>query len=98
MAIFKKLPKKIKVGRHSYSVKYMEEIEEGKLLGVCYLDDKRIEVAMEKGQREAESTILHEMLHAISEEYDLNLSEKRVIQLEKGLFETLERNGWKITK
>lgn len=96
--VFRNMPKKVKVGRKTYTIEYKEVLEEGKLLGVCMFDEKKIQISLEKGKKEAESTVLHEMLHAMANEYRFDLSEKKVLQIEKALFETLEKNGWTIKK
>lgn len=97
--LFKRLPRKVRIKRKTFSVSYVPTIEEGKTAGTVDFGTKEIHVATERVDRtEVDSTILHEVLHAIANEYKFHLSEKMVLKLEKGLVSTFLKNGWRIVK
>lgn len=96
MIVFKRLPKKLKVRNKVYKVRFVEELDDGKLAGLCDFEDQEIHVATDFGYNESESTLLHELLHAISHEYGFDLSENKVLSLEEAIYKTFLKNGWKI--
>lgn len=80
-----------------YQIDYLAEVDNGKLAGVCFTGkDKLIEVSLDSGLEEAQSTLFHEILHAIAAEYKFDLSENKVLELEKALYETFKKNHWKV--
>lgn len=95
--VFKRIPKTLKVKNRTYKVRLFEEIDNGKLAGLVDFDDKEIHVATDFGYGESESTLIHEMLHAISYEYGFDLSEPKVLALEEAIYKTFLKNGWEIT-
>lgn len=99
--VFKQLPRKVRVKRKSYKVKYPTELvceSRGELHGAVTFRDKLIEIAKDEDLEEMESTIIHELLHALSHEYRLGLKEDKVIKIEKALYQLFKDNGWKIVK
>ena len=78
--VFKKLPTSVRVNKKTYSIKYREEIEDGRIAGLCDPGAKAIDVVLEE-RAESESTVIHEILHAIAFEYKFPLSEAKVLML-----------------
>lgn len=93
--VFKKLPRSVKVNKKTYAIRYTDEIEKGKLAGLCDHIAKKIDVLIEE-RTESESTVIHEILHAISYEYNFDLSENKVLQLETAIYSVFRANGWTI--
>lgn len=105
--VWSRLPHHVKIGNTDYPIRYVLH-PNGKmnLLGVTVFTKDRtnhdprwhyIEVAIpEITYNEVESTVIHEILHAISREYHFKLPEKQVLELEQGLFATFKQNGWQI--
>jgi len=62
-----------------------------KLDGECSLDDLEIAINPNQPAKEFASTFLHEVLHAIAP----TLTEKRIRQIEDGLFPLLWKDGWR---
>jgi len=54
----------------------------------------RIRTSMSVGEQE--STVLHELVHAIAHEKGIELPERQVLKLEEGLYELFKKNDWKI--
>lgn len=96
--VFQKIPKRLKIGSASYKVRLIDDLVHGKtkLDGLCEFSPKQISVESELHYEECESTLIHEMLHAISHEYDFNLSENTVLALERAIYETFRTNNWRI--
>ena len=94
------------MGRATYSVDYVPDPAEfypkgraakKSLDGFIELDDREIYISTKSKPQNIESSLIHELLHAISEHYKIPLSEKRVRELEKALYDLFKRNGWKIS-
>ena len=87
------IPSHVRVtAKRTYEVVHIEEFK-GQFLGECRFDPPQI--VLKKGQtpKEEFSTFIHELCHAISEEYKVGLTEKQVLALEKGLLNFLKLNG-----
>lgn len=95
--MFKRLPNKIRIRKKTYSVTYQDEVDKGRSYGSVDFPTQKILIATKNiPESEIESTIIHEVIHAIANEYDLRLGEPTVLKLERGLFEVFRRNGWRI--
>ena len=92
--IFKKLPRSVLVSKQTYRIDYLSEMPDE--LGCTYYDDPRIEVSLENGAPETESTVIHEILHAMAHEYKFKLPESMVLKLEEAIYDTFRKNKWKI--
>ena len=89
-----RLPRTVNIrGRH-YSIRRMSPDLQSDLEGDFSITHKRIRVKTNKNKDEAAHTLLHEVLHAIISEYDINLrSEELVVKtLENGLMQVLRDN------
>jgi len=81
-----------------YKLFYKAKIIDNKeiLLGECYQDEKIINISLDQSKEERRSTLLHEVIHAIDQEYQDKsvppLTENQVLKMEKGLFEFLKKN------
>lgn len=110
--VFSKLPSAVVIGRHTYTVHLIKDLRDEKtqrkLDGACHYltgkDDKPdpksanhlIEIDAKLSEADKESTLFHEILHAVAHENGFPLSEMRVLNLESGLYEVFKLNGWKI--
>ena len=80
----------------NYKIKYEKEIDQGKLLGECTFYPKK-EIRVSTSDKNMESTLIHEIIHAFAYEYDIPLSEKKVLRLERAIFRLLKKNNWKLS-
>lgn len=62
-------------------------------LGYCKSTQLQIDINEKQAPQQLESTMLHEMLHALSYHLHLELSEQQVMSLEAGLYQSLIDNG-----
>jgi len=98
--VFKKLPKKVVVHSRTHQVSYKKRVikKDGNLTlaGKTNHAIKKIEVSLNQSDDQIESTLIHEILHAIAHEYEFQLSESMVLKLEQAIYETFSQNAWKI--
>lgn len=88
-------PSHIKINaKKSYEVLHIEDFADGETLGECRWEPPQI--VLKKGQTEKNefSVLIHEMLHMISNETDVPLTEKQVLKLEKFVLRLLVNNNW----
>jgi len=105
--VFSKFPELITVDTHVYKISFPALPDNNpELDGVCsYLKTKEvdpfsifhyIEVRKDLPKSDKESTLIHEVLHAISHEYNVFLNEEQVLALESALYKTFKKNNWEI--
>jgi len=88
-------PSYIKVSaKKRYEVLHIEDFADGETLGECRFGPPQI--VLKKGQtaRSEFSTFLHEMIHMISAETEVPLTEKQVLKLESFILKLLINNNW----
>jgi len=90
--MIKKMPYRIRFEpRKAYGVSMVSGFEED-LDGTCNPNTKEIKIRAGMGDKATLSALTHEVIHLISFEKNLNLTESQVLGLEIGLFKILELN------
>jgi Zn-dependent peptidase ImmA (M78 family) len=84
------IPNKVKISsRAYYEVFHTKDFhfdkENEKTFGITRFDPKQIVLNDNQGNKEHIHTFLHEVLHAISHEYNVNLTENQIQKLEKAM-------------
>jgi len=69
----KDFPKFIKIKSVDYAVKFKRGLEEQGYMGLCHYDTKEIWIAAGLSAKDRLATFTHEILHALSHEYDFEL-------------------------
>ena len=90
-----KIPSRIKIkNKVIYEIVSVTEFKHSDTLGECRFDTRQI--AMKSGQSDKQEmkTLIHELLHAISEERGINISHRAIYQLEDAIFYILFHNDW----
>jgi Zn-dependent peptidase ImmA (M78 family) len=64
--------------------------------GLIIYDDRKIWIKPDLNEEQAESTLIHEILHALAHHNQFPLHEDKVLVLEKALYSFFKSNGWKI--
>ena len=84
---YKNIPSSIKIGKHQYEVLWIQEFpnDQHQLGESRFGENKQIIINTNQPIKEAVHTYWHEIIHAISEEYNVNMSEKQVLRFEKSL-------------
>jgi hypothetical protein len=81
----KRIPSRVTIGNNSYEILFIDEFNSPSTLGETRLEDKQIVLKNGQTPKELVKTYLHECLHAISEEYDVGLTEQQILKLEESL-------------
>ncbi len=81
---------KLKIGGHSYEVQFVEGL--GISLGILTKTEDTIKISEELSVSQQESTLLHEILHAVADNFGLDLPEQTISILEGGLYQVLKDN------
>lgn len=84
------IPTSIKLLKASYEVLWQEDLVSGQNEGETRFDPKQIVLHNNTSQKEAVHTFMHEYFHALSNEYDVGLTESQVVKLEKALPDLLK--------
>ena len=81
----RRIPSKVLIGNTIYEVLFIDEFKSPSILGETRLEDKQIVLKNGQTPKELVKTYIHECLHAVSEEFDVNLTEQQVLKLEEAL-------------
>jgi len=88
-----KIPKEIKIGAFSYSIKMVEGLENDyHLLGQCLTDKGIIKLEMHSIPQVKDATLLHEVVHAINDVFVCKIDDECVERIAQGLAEILKNN------
>lgn len=82
----------VRIGPMRYAVKDVEGLAERGYIGQC--NSVSCEIHLEPTQHPAKkrATLFHEILHAVSDTYDIKLTERQVNLLEAGLLNLFDDN------
>lgn len=89
---FSKIPQTVQVSRKGkYEVLWTDLIKEDpNTMGETRFQPKQIVIKTAQSHKESVSTYLHELIHAVSEEYEVGLTEAQVRKLEKAVYYMLK--------
>jgi hypothetical protein len=83
---YQNIPSCVKIGNNDYQILWIDEFpKDHEQLGESRFEEKQIVINLNQPIKEAVHTYFHEIIHSISSEYDVNLTEKQVLNLEKSL-------------
>ena len=97
---------KIKIGPLTYTLKYTngdklglepeweDPDDETSYYGAISHRDQVVFFSKNNNEHRERLALLHEVIHAISEQYDAGLVEGQVISLTNGIVDTIDRNPW----
>lgn len=89
-----KIPKKLKIGGHSYEVRI---VKDGDILffageGATSRSSHIIEISEDYPQSEKEATLLHEIFHALNSQFDEGINHILIESLSQQLYQVLSDN------
>lgn len=87
-----KAPSEIKVGCHKIKVIYKPSSEVKGYLGLCDADSNVIVMRKNLEHTKHREVLLHEVIHAIDENYGLKLGEEKVNNLAQHFYSLLSEN------
>lgn len=88
-----RIPHLVKFRRKVYEICWIDNFKDDHTLGETRFDPRQIVIKSDMGDKECVKTYLHEILHAISHEYDANLTETQVRALEDALTDVLKKGN-----
>ena len=80
-----RIPTHVRIKDVEYEILYTNDFKDGETLGETRLNTKQIVLKTNETDKETVHTYIHECLHAVSEEFDVGLTETQVRKLEKSL-------------
>ena len=94
---------KVKIGWKEYKISKEEKcsilvVEGAECYGQISYDKQMIYLRKENSEEQDKATLIHEVLHGISEMYNLDLSEDIVTRLGDALYTTIKDNKLKLIK
>ena len=90
----KRIPNRVQFAKNGiYEVVWVDDFPDGQRLGETRFDRKQIAIKKELSDRLTVITYLHECLHAISYEADVELTESQILKLEKVFYYLLKKNN-----
>jgi hypothetical protein len=88
------IPPKVHLGRGiHYEVCWLDKNDERDLLGETRFDVRQIVIRLEMSAKDTVVTYLHELAHAVSGEYELNLTETQILKLEAAFYYILKSSN-----
>lgn len=81
----RRIPSKVLIGNTIYEVLFIDEFKSPSTLGETRLEDKQIILKNGQTPKELVKTYLHECLHAVSEEFEVGLTEQQILKMEEAL-------------
>ncbi len=89
--LLKNIPSFIKVSKDTgYEIVWVDNFKDSFTVGETRFNPNQIALKTEQSAKETVHTLYHEFLHALSDAYNVNLTEKQVKALEKSLYFTIE--------
>jgi Zn-dependent peptidase ImmA (M78 family) len=86
LPIRSKYPKEVTIGEATYKIRFVSTIQkDNNTLGLCDTSDYVIYIKRGLTPSETIYTFIHEVLHAIEAEYDVDLAHKHIYALERGI-------------
>lgn len=93
----KKIPSKVQIDKDvSYEVLWSDEISsDDQLMGQTRFDDGHKQIIIRRGLSDKDTivTYIHEVLHAISMEHGVKLTENQILALERSFYYMLKPNN-----
>jgi len=87
---------KLKIGKSEYWISFCE-IDEPATWGLCDYNDKKISIRHDLSAKNLLKTFIHELLHALSDEHHVKLTESQVLRLEQAIYLFLRKNYPRMT-
>ena len=76
-----------------YEIVWVDDFVDGETLGEMVTEIKQIRIKTNQSPKMTVVTYLHEFLHAVCNEYNVNLTETQILALEKAFYYVLKPNN-----
>lgn len=92
--LLKRIPNTVTVKKsHSFEVVWTTEFKDTHIVGMTRFEPKQILLKTGESNKETVHTYIHELIHAVSDAYDVGLTESQVLKLEKALYYLIKPNN-----
>lgn len=89
----KQYPKQLRIRKKMYKIKIVNVIEgDPGILGICYRKKPLIKLKRRKNKAKLFRAFIHELLHSLEFEWDIEIKHKSIYKYEKALVRLLEDN------
>lgn len=89
-----KIPSKVQIAKNkTYEIVWIDSFENEKVLGETRFDKNQIVIKKQLSPKTTIVTYLHEVIHAVSAEHDVELTENQVLALETSFYYLLKTDN-----
>lgn len=89
-----KFPSHVRItSKVTYEVLFNDQFKDDTQVGEARLDDKQIIIKKDQSNTELLKTFIHEVVHTMSHEYEIGLTESQVQKLELSIYKYLRLNN-----
>jgi hypothetical protein len=90
----KDYPSEIHVGEETYQIRFVSKLPGGRKRDIALCNPQTRTIHVKRGLTKSQllRTVVHEILHALEFEYDIEIPHKLIYQLEKAIVDTLLMN------
>lgn len=89
-----KIPLGVKIGYKDYNIEQVDNLNDGTaiLYGLVNYDEEKILLNKKYTRNQRECTLIHEVIHAIDDLNEIDLTEEQVVKLGKGMYQFIKDN------
>lgn len=90
----KRYPKELLIGDETYSIKFVSKVDKGScdVVGNCNPTTRRIRIKNDLSAADTFYTFIHEVLHAMEFEYEVDIKHSHIYMLEKAISDLFLQN------
>lgn len=90
ISLLKRIPHIVTFKKAKYEILWVDKFPDNKTMGETRYDPKQIVIARHPSEKELVHTYIHEVIHAVDNEFEVGLTETQVRKLEKALYWVLK--------
>lgn len=89
-----KLPDEVKVRNETYRILKAKGVllDDPECVGYCDPEHRVIAINVEQTEKQQLRTFIHEILHALSDEFNIDIKHKSIYKLEKAIYRFIKDN------
>lgn len=87
------IPHRVQIGKRVFEILWVDDFADGKTLGETRFDPPQIVIKTGESDKLTVKIYAHELVHAISDEEEVGLTETQVLKLEHAMIYLLKPNN-----
>lgn len=91
--LVKQIPISVSIAKEKYEIVWIQDFKDGTTLGETRFDPKQIVIKSNESPKLTVHVYIHEVIHAISNEFNIGLTESQVLALEEALSTILKKDN-----